>query len=272
MTLVPFEDSLLYVLLLTLFFVCSILALKVIIALELLLHTNLLPGKLPISRRAHHLLPITVSVFSLFDLAAAVQALVIAVLTLAGGVNGASVENVHLRRCMERLQEYNFKITYIEGKANSIADTLSRYPINPAPETDGKLEENTCICNSIQGSPDVCYAISPRANTIEPCLQELIELANEDEEYKQLVMNLSNHTLFKNILEEDAIIMSDYKDAWTNSQSITQALSSTTMKELWFPKMQGISSSVKSISHTLEYQRVYGDSGVTTGGSITQEV
>ena len=54
--LVPSEDSLLLVFLLTLFFIFSILALKVIIALELLLHTNLLPGKLPISRRAHHLL------------------------------------------------------------------------------------------------------------------------------------------------------------------------------------------------------------------------
>ena len=39
-------------------------------------------------------------------------------------------------------------------------------------------------------------------------------MANEDEEYKQLVINLRNHTLFKNIPEEDAIIMSDYKDAW----------------------------------------------------------
>ena len=106
----------------------------------------------------------------------------------------ASVENFCLHHCMERLQEYNFKITYIKGKANSIADTLSWYPINPVLETDGKLEENTCICNSIQGSPDIYYAISPRANTIEPCLQELIDLANE--EYKELVMNLSNHILF----------------------------------------------------------------------------
>ena len=94
-TLVPGEDPFLLVFLLTHIFIFSILALKVIIALELLLHTNLLPGKPPISRRAHHLLPITVSVFSLLDLAAAVQALVTSPLphTLAGCVTGASVVN-----------------------------------------------------------------------------------------------------------------------------------------------------------------------------------
>ena len=54
--LVPGEDPFLLVFLLAVFFVFSILALKVIVALELLLHTNLLPSKLPISRRAHHLL------------------------------------------------------------------------------------------------------------------------------------------------------------------------------------------------------------------------
>ena len=54
--MVPLEDSLLLVLLFTVFFIFPIFTLKVIIALELLLHTNLLPGKLPISRRAHHIL------------------------------------------------------------------------------------------------------------------------------------------------------------------------------------------------------------------------
>ena len=59
--LVPGEDPFLLVFLLTHFFIFSILALEVIIALELLLHTNLPPGQPPISRRAHHLLLLTVS-------------------------------------------------------------------------------------------------------------------------------------------------------------------------------------------------------------------
>ena len=54
--LVPGEDPFLLVFLLTIFFIFSIFTKDVVVALELLLHTNLLPGKLPISRRAHHLL------------------------------------------------------------------------------------------------------------------------------------------------------------------------------------------------------------------------
>ena len=52
----PSEDSLFLVVFLTLFFVLAIFALKMIVTLELLLHTNLLPGKSPISSRAHQLI------------------------------------------------------------------------------------------------------------------------------------------------------------------------------------------------------------------------
>ena len=53
--LVHFEDSLLLVLLLTVFFILSILTLEIIVALEPLFDTNLppCPGKPPISCRAH---------------------------------------------------------------------------------------------------------------------------------------------------------------------------------------------------------------------------
>ena len=54
--LVPGEDSLLLVFLLAIFFIVAIFTKDVVVALELLLHTNLLPSKLPISRRAHHLI------------------------------------------------------------------------------------------------------------------------------------------------------------------------------------------------------------------------
>ena len=54
--MVSFEDPFLFVCILTAFFVFAIFTLKVIIALKLFLHANLLPGKHPISRRAHHLL------------------------------------------------------------------------------------------------------------------------------------------------------------------------------------------------------------------------
>ena len=72
-----------------------------VITLVLLLDAHLLVDPLPTIRRAHHLLPITVSVFSLLDLAAAVQTL-FTIFTklfslkraLAGCVTGASVEQV----------------------------------------------------------------------------------------------------------------------------------------------------------------------------------
>ena len=54
--MILFEGSFLLVFLLTLFFIIAIFTLKVIIALELLLHTNLPTGQPPISRRARHLL------------------------------------------------------------------------------------------------------------------------------------------------------------------------------------------------------------------------
>ena len=67
------------------------------ITLVLLLDAHLLVLPLPTSRRAHHLLPITVSVFSLLDLAAAVQALLTpSQHTLAGCVTGASLVTVRV--------------------------------------------------------------------------------------------------------------------------------------------------------------------------------
>ena len=54
--MVSFEGPFFFVCTLTAFLVFAIFTKDVVIALELLLHTNLLPGKLPISRRAHHLL------------------------------------------------------------------------------------------------------------------------------------------------------------------------------------------------------------------------
>ena len=60
-TMVLFEDSLLLVLFLTHFFVFSIFTLGIIVTLELLIHTNFLPGKSSISCRAHQQFTITVS-------------------------------------------------------------------------------------------------------------------------------------------------------------------------------------------------------------------
>ena len=69
--MILFESSFPLEFSLTHLFISSIFTLKVIIALELLPHTNLPSGKLPISRRAHHLiLFLTVSSWRLVGLVA----------------------------------------------------------------------------------------------------------------------------------------------------------------------------------------------------------
>ena len=91
--MVSFEDSLLLVLLLTVFFIFPIFTLKVIIALELLPHTNLPPGKIPISCCAHQFLLVTVSFTPGCGLvfAASIQALLTRMYALTWCFTSASV-------------------------------------------------------------------------------------------------------------------------------------------------------------------------------------
>ena len=113
----------------------------------------------------------------------------------------ASVENVRLRRCMERLQEYNFNVTYIEGKNNKIADTLSRFPVTPVSGSAGALDDPTCICKYIQNTTENCYhqevhSIQDRVHEPDPKLQELIDSAKQDHNYQLLVKNIQKYKYF----------------------------------------------------------------------------
>ena len=113
----------------------------------------------------------------------------------------AAIENVRLRRCMEKLQEYTFSISYIEGKNNKIADTLSRFPVKPATGSDGGLDEAACICKSVQNVTDHCYhesvhSIRSRVDEPDPKLQELIDAAKEDPNYQLLVGNIQKYKHF----------------------------------------------------------------------------
>ena len=113
----------------------------------------------------------------------------------------ASVENIRLRRCMEKLQEYRFNITYIEGKNNKIADTLSRFPVTPLSGSVGELDDPTCICKYIQNNTETCYheqvhSIRDRVHEPDPKLQELINAAKQDPNYQLLVKNLQKYKYF----------------------------------------------------------------------------
>ena len=102
---------------------------------------------------------------------------------------------------MEKLQEYRFNITYIEGKNNKIADTLSRFPVTPVSGSVGELDDPTCICKYIQNNTETCYheqvhSIRDRVHEPDPKLQELIEAAEQDPNYQLLVKNLQKYKYF----------------------------------------------------------------------------
>ena len=46
------------------------------------------------------------------------------------------LDNARLMRIREKMIPYNFKVTWIEGKQNAIADALSRAPVFPAEEEE----------------------------------------------------------------------------------------------------------------------------------------
>ena len=92
-------------------------------------------------------------------------------------------------------------ISYIEGKNNKIADTLSRFPIKPATGSDGGLDEAACICKSVQSVTDHCYhesvhSVRSRVDEPDPKLQELIDAAKEDPNYQLLVENIQKYKHF----------------------------------------------------------------------------
>lgn len=134
----------------------------------------------------------------------------------------ASVENVRLRRCMEALQEYNFKISYIEGKNNTIADTLSRNPTSPVTSSMGALDDTDCICKAVQNTEDKCFfesvhSVKSRVDEPDPQLQELITAAKNDPNYQQLVECLMEYKHFENIPGErppGKQFWSSYQSAW----------------------------------------------------------
>ena len=119
----------------------------------------------------------------------------------------ASVENVRLRRCMEKLQEYNFKISYITGKENTIADTLSRFPATKATANTGELDEAPCVCRTVQNPYEWCFhervcSIRSHVDEPDPQLQELIMAAERDQEYRHLIECLKTYKHFEDIPKE----------------------------------------------------------------------
>ena len=131
------------------------------------------------------------------------------------------VDNVRLRRFRERLQEYNFEVTWLAGKLNRIADCLSRFPVSPAAgldDEDGSLV--ACVCSAVfsDGSvpiiSQVCVAANPNEDHPDPLLQPIIEAANNDPEYQALIEGLRHHTKLNELGHEHPA--QAYSQVWKN--------------------------------------------------------
>jgi len=85
----------------------------------------------------------------------------------------SELENVRLSRFREKLVDYDFVLTWTAGKDHCVADALSRAPVFICDEDDEP--ENSTLC----------YAVAE-----DPALQELVDLAARDGQYKKLIKGL----------------------------------------------------------------------------------
>ena len=104
------------------------------------------------------------------------------------------VDNVRLRRYRERLQEYNFDVTWLAGRLNRVADCLSRFPVSQAANVS-ENEENVmeaCVCRVVRSGDEppiisnVCAAARSLEEHPDPLLEPIIEAGDNDPEYQSL--------------------------------------------------------------------------------------
>ena len=72
------------------------------------------------------------------------------------------------------LSAYNFKVEYVKGHKNIVADMMSRNPVWPAEHSDDKDRELCQVLNTMSDSKD-------------PLLDPLVKAALEDEDYQSLL-------------------------------------------------------------------------------------
>ena len=70
--------------------------------------------------------------------------------------------NLQLARLCERVMEYSFNITWLEGKRNVLADMFSRNPIDPAPSNPYHIKRFLVSSSSI--ASDICKAMDADAD------------------------------------------------------------------------------------------------------------
>ena len=85
-------------------------------------------------------------------------------------------ENLRLQRIMAKIENYHFKVEYVRGKENFIADALSRYPVKEP------TEEDLAVMCGIE------------INITDPLIIEVVN--SIDKPYKRIVKAISERTKF----------------------------------------------------------------------------
>ena len=97
---------------------------------------------------------------------------------LLGILNGRdldSIQNTRLQRITAKLLGYNFKVQWIPGKNQVVADALSRYPVFQ-PESEDQA--------------DVLVQVL-KVHEMDPALKLIFDAAEKDEEYQQIIAAIS---------------------------------------------------------------------------------
>jgi len=105
------------------------------------------------------------------------------------------ITNRRLQRLREKVVDFTFEVEWVEGKTHSIADALSRYPIEPALE-------------------DQAYLVASILHSLDPSLDPLREAASESNFYKRLlnaVQTLDSASV-KKLPDSDPLAL--YKAVW----------------------------------------------------------
>ena len=98
------------------------------------------------------------------------------------------IETKRLMKLAEKLQDYTFKLEYIEGSRNDVADAFSRNPINQPDETELNIDNRLMVnlVSEFRGH-DMCS------------MAELKEMATRDNDYQQIRKAIEEGVIAKNL-------------------------------------------------------------------------
>ena len=132
-----------------------------------------------------------------------------------------NVQNTRLRAIREKLMEFNFTLSWVEGKTHQIADALSRTPYLPAhSDLDLQMNQEKC-CIAIQDDPSIQEVVSHVDQAYREVMETIKKYKDPEEidpkhpayAYKSVWTRLSLHPKLNLILLDESrmVIPNSYK-------------------------------------------------------------